>query len=233
MPNYKYEQYIYHITAVENIPNILTSGLQCRNDLKSDDFNDVASHSILDKRAEYGLDKFVPFHWVYGSEFDYNIHETYDDTEFAYIAIDRNIAKNENWKVIPQHPLAGGNAPEILDYSIGFNKINWSYMKPHAYYSEFGYSYQNKQTTMAECLAPKSVPANKFAKIFVANEETLSYILDFFDEAPPDDEYYIPLSEHSNESQSVNDDPCDSSDIIVDIPSDLFEVRPDMFKYYQ
>lgn len=233
-PDYKNEKYIYHLTAIENIPEILEHGIRCRSILREikNNFIDVADSSIIDKRDLYGLDEFVPFHWVYGSEFDYAVHEKQKDTEFVYIAIDRSVAKNENWKVIPQHPLAGNKAPEIHDYSIGFNKINWSYMQPHHQYYGKPYNYQYKSTTMAECIAPLSVPSSKFAKIFVASDEALSFILDHFEEPLSEDEDYFSSSEYSNENQLMNDYSYDSSSIIIDIPDDLFEVRPDMFKYY-
>ncbi len=212
----------------------MAGGIKCRSDLESDDFNDVASDSIIGKRAEYGLDKFVPFHWVYGSEFDYSIHKGYKDTEFAYIAIDRNIAKKENWKVIPQHPLAGGKAPEILDYSIGFNKIDWNYMKPHYQYYEGLYSYKNQLTTMAECLAPKTVATSKFAKIFVSSEDALNALLgDFEDEFSEDtDEDDFSLYEYWAKDQSPSDDLCDLESVFENLPDDLFEICPSMFKYY-
>ncbi|WP_159914653.1 DarT ssDNA thymidine ADP-ribosyltransferase family protein [Pantoea sp. 18069] len=240
MPNYKTEKYIYHLTPVGNIDGILASGLLARAEL--DDFVDVAGKSIISKRSEYGLDKYVPFHWVYGSQFDYSVHKTYVE-EFLYIAIDRGVAKDDSWKVIPKHPLSYSGTPEILDYSVGFEKINWYNMKPHYehFYRNYNYNFIHKGkcnlTTMAECLSPDAVPASKFSKIFVNNEDTMHDICDMIEELAVEAGLAAREKEVcGNELQWIGVEVYEIGEGVEVVGSGMnfgIEISPNMFRYYE
>ena len=58
--------FLYHITHINNLENILKNGLKSRNELLSQDidFEDTADCKIVEKRGI--LNNYIPFHinWV-------------------------------------------------------------------------------------------------------------------------------------------------------------------------
>lgn len=56
------QQFVYHLTSIENVPSILRNGLLPRSHLEGR-FADVADPQIIEGRREMALEQFVPFHW--------------------------------------------------------------------------------------------------------------------------------------------------------------------------
>lgn len=162
MPNIKDQKLLYHLTELDNIPSILTTGLQPRSALTQ--FVDVADCDIIQDRQEYGLENFVPFHWFAGNPFDGRVQIDHPRKTFALIAVHRDVAARENWTVIPRHPLAGGGLT-LLDYKAGIETIDWEAMNRRDYREA-----NSKSVCMAECLSPSPVAPSKFFAIFVATE---------------------------------------------------------------
>ena len=54
--------FLYHITHINNLENILKNGLKSRNELLSQDidFEDTADRKIVEKRGI--LNNYIPFH---------------------------------------------------------------------------------------------------------------------------------------------------------------------------
>lgn len=162
MADYKNKKLIYHLTALKNIPSILEKGLLPRNQLVS--FLDVADTEIIQKRRGLSLEGHVPFHWFVNNPFDGIVQKTHKETPFALIAVRRDLAARENWKILPRHPLANSEI-ELLDYAVGFEAIDWETMNQRDYHDP-----NCKSVCMAECLAPGAVPVSQFFAIYVRNE---------------------------------------------------------------
>lgn len=163
MADIKNQKLIYHLTAFENLPGILAEGLKPRSQLTY--FQDVADKEIIQKRKNLALENFVPFHWFAKNPFDGGVQAAHRDKAFSLISVRRELAAENNWKVISRHPLADA-AIELLDYRIGFATIDWEMMNRRAYQEP-----NCKSVCMAECLAPGAVSASMFFSIYVRNAE--------------------------------------------------------------
>lgn len=163
MADIKEQKLLYHLTALENLGNIFQGGLKPRAQLQG--FKDVADAEILKKRQTLGLENYVPFHWFAANPFDGSVQGNKRDTQFVVISIRRSFAIENDWKVIPRHPLANDTI-QLLDYKTGFEAIDWDAMNQRDYHDP-----HCKSVCMAECLSPNVVSANDFFKIFVSNSE--------------------------------------------------------------
>lgn len=173
MGNIKERKLLYHLTRLSNLDSIIKHGLVSRKIVKDNDvrFFDIADQEIISKRTELGLDEFTPFHFHPYSSFDVAVKSTYADEEFIYICIKRDLAKDNNFKILPRHPLNNEESFQLLDYVEGFETIDWDAM--HTPGTEDGYT---KSVKMAECLTPLIVPAKFFHCIYVKNEATRAVV---------------------------------------------------------
>lgn len=164
MPKIQDQKLLYHLTTIANLSSILQFGLLARADLVS--FADVADHDILEGRAQFGLENYVPFHWFAGNPFDGRVQLNHPTLSFVIITVHRTLAARENWKVVPCHPLSGGSF-ELLSYEDGIKAIDWEIMDLRTYREP-----NCRSVCMAECLSPRKILANEFFKIFVRDEKT-------------------------------------------------------------
>lgn len=81
------------------------------------------------------------------------------------------LASEKNFKICTVHPLSQNPIPEIFDYKNGFGTINWNKAEERNYNDSV-----SKNACMAECLAVSPVSPNDFFTIYVANENTKSYV---------------------------------------------------------
>ena len=164
--SYKDQVYIYHLTSIENLKSILENGLLCRHKVikKKIDYRNVANEEIIEKREDCDIEDFVPFHWRSLTPFAGAVMDANRDTQFCYILLFRKFAMQNKFKVIPKHPLHGDF--KIYDYNQGFAEIDWDLMDSKDYSNS-----ECKETTMAECLSPKSISQKEFASICVKNDE--------------------------------------------------------------
>lgn len=171
MTDIKEQKLLYHLTSMNNIESIIRDGLKSRNSLNDNEFIDVANSEILESRKSQSLENYIPFHFFAKNPFDGNVQKDHPNEKFALIAVYRSFAKEQNWKIIPCHPLSNNGEIEILDYESGFNKINWELM------NQRDYSDINcKLTCMAECLSPSKVQAINFQSIKVCCLESKQII---------------------------------------------------------
>ena len=174
MPDIKAQKLIYHLTSLENMRNILELGLLPRSHLEN--FEDVADQEIIEGRREHSLEEYVPFHWFARNPFDGRVQADHPDDEFVLIAVHRNVAQRENWKVIPRHPLAN-TAPQLLDYQPGVEAIDWETMNIRNYHDP-----ECKSICMAECLSPDPVTVDKFFKIYVPSDAVANQVVEIVDD---------------------------------------------------
>jgi len=164
---------LYHLTRLSNLDSIIEHGLVSRKSVKDNDvpFFDIADQKIITKRTELRLDEYTPFHFHPYSSFDVAVKSTYADEEFIYICIKRELAKGNNFKILPRHPLNDEENFQLYDYDEGFESIDWETM--HTPGTEDQYI---KNVKMAECLTPLIVPAKLFHCIYVRNESTRAIV---------------------------------------------------------
>lgn len=161
---------VYHLTSLDNMPSILSSGLLPRAQLQG--FVDVADPDIIADRRRLRLEYHVPFHFFARNPFDGRVQHDHPQKAFALIAVQRSLARARGWKIIPRHPLAGREI-EVLDYDPGMDAIDWGVMNKR------DYADQNcKCVCMAECLSPIPVSADLFQAVYVKNDAAQTYLTD-------------------------------------------------------
>lgn len=163
---------LYHLTKLSNLDSIIEEGLASRKLLIENNviFADVADPGIMDRRTEYGLDKYVPFHFHPYSSFDVAVKNDHRDEEFIYICIQRELARINNFLILPKHPLT---LDEVIlyRYDEGMAQIDWIAMERSSTESDYIHDVR-----MAECLTEKVVPINCFHSIAVKNEEIRQFV---------------------------------------------------------
>lgn len=164
---------LYHLTKLSNLDSIIENGLVSRKILEENntDFEDVANPLIMDKRKEFGLDKYIPFHFHPYSSFDVAVKNSHDD-EFVYICILRILAKDNEFLILPKHPLSVDDV-NLFDYDSGMDRIDWEAMERKA--TESGHC---KNVKMAECLTELVVPTECFHSIAVRNPEIKKIVVE-------------------------------------------------------
>ena len=158
---------LYHLTKLSNLDSIIEEGLASRRLLLESDiiFEDVADPEIMDKRTEYGLDQYVPFHFHPYSSFDVAVKNAFSNEEFVYICIQRGLARHNKFLILPKHPLTLSEV-KLYPYDEGIAQIDWKAMEKSSTESEYIHDVR-----MAECLTEKVVPIGCFHSIAVKNEE--------------------------------------------------------------
>lgn len=162
------QKLLYHLTSIKNIGSILERGHKPRAKLRK--FKDVADSEIIVDRKVLSLDRYVPFHWFARNPFDGRVQVDRPDESFVLISVYRALAKRENWKIIPCHPLAGSDI-ELLDYAEGLDAIDWDAMNRR----DYGDPY-SKSVCMAECLSPRIIGPDEFSRIFVRDDASAARV---------------------------------------------------------
>ncbi len=167
--NPKKGKLLYHLTALDNIESILSNGLLPREKIDFD-FHNIADEEILKDRKKFDLSKYTPFHFFCPTPFSGAAQKTKEDSEFVYIAITRNLAEYNNFKIVPRHPLNFDGQP--LEWKEGIKKIDWDLMAKRDYSD-----YDCKEACMAESLFKGRIKPQHFNCIFVRTEEVKSKII--------------------------------------------------------
>lgn len=156
---------LYHLTKLSNLDSIIENGLVSRRILESEemDFGDVADPNIMSKRKEFGLDRYVPFHFHPYSSFDVAVKNAHSG-EFIYICITRALASANDFLILPKHPLSIQEV-KLYSYDEGIEKIDWDAMESSSTESDY-----IKNVRMAECLTDKIIPVGCFQSIAVRNK---------------------------------------------------------------
>lgn len=178
---------LYHLTCLDNLPNIIKTGLRSRASL-NDDFIDVADGNIIQGREKKTLEQMIPFHFFAGNPFDGRVLTDNKHLDFCVIAVHRSFAKDNEWKIIPKHPLTAEGV-DIMDYDLGTSAINWALMDQRDYKNP-----ECKLVCMAECLSPKTIPASSFLCIYVKDAKMEAVVQDLLDKH--DVNTHINIMEH-------------------------------------
>ena len=164
MTSIKDQQFIYHLTDIDNLPSILSNGLRPRSHLTN--FSDVADDEIIRSRKKGNLENYVPFHFFARGPFDGSVQLAHPQKTFVLIAVRRSLAEANKWSIIPKHPLSLEKL-DLLDYTDGIAAIDWDAMDKRDYNDS-----HSRSVCMAECLSPTIVSANSFFSIYVENQES-------------------------------------------------------------
>lgn len=154
---------LYHLTCMDNLSSIIDTGLRTRSSLKGK-FKDVADGQIISGRGAKALETMVPFHFFAGNPFDGRVLVDNKNLTFCMITVQRSTAQQNQWKILPKHPLASEGV-ELMDYDDGMKTIDWKVMDTRDYKNA-----NCKLVCMAECLSPVTVPASSFFCIYVKDE---------------------------------------------------------------
>lgn len=159
--------YIYHITPIENLESIIINGLKPRNAV--DNFINIADHEILQKRKEYKLEEYTPFHFFTGTPFCGSVQLNNRDKNFVYLALTRSLAEKMGCLIVPKHPINYDGLP--LDWKTGFEAIDWKTMALRKYED-----HNCKEVCMAEAIYKGSIKLELFSSIFVKDENTQTLV---------------------------------------------------------
>ena len=162
MSTIRMQTLLYHLTDINNLPSIFANGLRPRSQLQN--FSDVADPQIIASRQQFKLENYVPFHFFARNPFDGAVQLNNKSKKFALIAVQRSVACQNNWSIIPQHPLASQTI-QLFDYQSGMDVIEWDVMDQRDYHDD-----RCKSVCMAECLSPTIVPVSSFFAIYVKSE---------------------------------------------------------------
>lgn len=164
--HYENGRFIYHMTALRNLPSIFRYGLRSRQSLdhfRAQDtaFVDIANPEIIAYRTSYHITSYIPFHFYLRTPCEYNMIHAHPDVPVAYIAIERSYAEASGFKIIPTHPMSGTMKyqPEVFDYNEGFQRIDWPAMNRRNYSTPV-----EKNACMAECVTDQPVDILSLAR---------------------------------------------------------------------
>lgn len=128
--------------------------------------------TTLFKREVLGLDGYIPFHFHPYSAFDVAVKKTHVGEEMIYICITRILARRNNFRILPKHPLALEEC-QLYNYDEGFEMIDWDIL------TRVGQNDEDaRQIKMAECLSPLVIPVDAFQCIYVSSKETENKVAD-------------------------------------------------------
>lgn len=165
---------LYHLTSIDNLDSIIAHGLLSRNLVRANRlrFEDIADPEIIDKREDLGLDDYVPFHFHPYSAFDVAVKNRYDARNMVYLCINRSLARDNDFKILPKHPLSEEEC-YLYDYDEGLSLIDWDTMM-----SLNRNDHYAREVKMAECLTDKVIPIEAFTCIYVADEEAKDIVIE-------------------------------------------------------
>jgi hypothetical protein len=158
---------LYHLTELDNLDSIIKYGMLPRKTVleQSIKFKNVANKEIITKRTQLNLDKYTPFHFHPYSAFDVAVKHTYYGNDMIYMCITRELAKINNFKILPKHPLSMDECM-LYSYDEGFSKIDWDTLMEINRTDEYA-----KQVKMAECLTEKRIAIELFQGIYVQSDD--------------------------------------------------------------
>lgn len=166
LENAKDGKLLYHLTKLSNLQSIIEHGLVSRKALRENmlGFEDIADPEIIKKRDQLGLSGYVPFHFHPYSAFDFAVKYANMGEEMMYICVSREWAQENNFKIIPKHPLSIEDC-NLYDYDEGFEKIDWDTLM------EVGRTdNEARLIKMAECLSENPIPVRRVLSINVSSE---------------------------------------------------------------
>ena len=171
LENVKSGKLLDQLSELKNLESIIRFGLIPRKVRLENTvtFEDRANPEIIVKRERLGLDEYIPFHFHPYTAFDLAVKKQHANDEMMYICIRRELARRNNFKVLPKHPLSLEDC-QLYDYEEGFKRIDWDTM------ARVGLTDpDSKQTKMAECLSAKVIPVDCFQCFYVPSEQSKEF----------------------------------------------------------
>ncbi len=174
--DYKNEDFIYHMTSIDNLDSILKNGLLSRNELRRRGLTakTVSNERTIWRKRDPRCYSCVPFHFFEPTFFTYRITNGFKAENFCYIAVARSYAEEHGFMASTKS-LDAVDA-EILPYKEGFERIDWETMDKRNYHLQ-----EKREVCDAECLSPSFVAVSDFCCIYVRTEEEESRVRDIVD----------------------------------------------------
>ena len=163
----------HHLTHINNLNNILRTGLLARNYL-FDYFEDTANYDIVHKRGK--LNDYIPFHLnylqnKYGIPYNYSVCKEYGVDDMIFLSFPVESFKRENLKYL-YHPVSKyrkryDTGKEFI-YAIGIEE-----KKLIEEFEEMKYNENKcKEFLMSEILVHKSMQLDNNCVIYVYSNDT-------------------------------------------------------------
>lgn len=164
---------LYHLTKLSNLESIIQQGMLPRKFILENriKFGDIADGQIISKRQELGLDKYTPFHFHPYSAFDVAVKHTYHGENMIYLCISRELARANDFKILPKHPLSVQEC-KLYNYDEGFALIDWDTMMETNREDDYA-----KQVKMAECLTEKRILIQAFTCMYVPSQDVKNEVI--------------------------------------------------------
>lgn len=164
---------LWHLTALENLESIFQNGLLSRKKLNEISFTDIANPAILDCRSRFGLEHYIPFHFMQKTPFAGGVMKDHNEKAFVYLTLQRTKAKTNNFKIITKHPLNEG--AEFYDnYDAGIAAIDWELMEDTNRDCRI---HEVKETCMAECVCHfERLDISDFFCIYTKNNNDMQIV---------------------------------------------------------
>lgn len=174
----KTKSLLYHLTQVDNFESIVQYGMLPRKIINEQriGFSNVADMEIISKRTELGLDNYTPFHFHPYSAFDVAVKNTYDAQRLMYMCVNRTLARQRGFKILPKHPLSEYECV-LYDYDEGFDLIDWDTLTTKNLNTEYA-----KEVKMAECLTNERIPISWFSQLYVPSQDVYNEVCAIMDD---------------------------------------------------
>lgn len=167
----KNDDQLYHTTHIDNLESILKHGMLSRKGVSNlKKYTDIANDEIIEQREMYGLSKYVPFHFYATTPFDGAVKSEYGGANLVTITIRRTYARENEFKILPIHPLSGQF--KLFHYDEGYDKINWEVIDTPIKKCT---DPNSKQIKMAEALSVNAINPNDFFQIYCSDLKFIEF----------------------------------------------------------
>lgn len=168
--------YLYHMTSVSNLKNIIQFGLLSHNDAHSKELNkkDIALQDVNQRRAnkkpilEISLHDYVPMYFNPKNPMLYRRKQIQDS--IVILAIDRRVIYQD--KSIFSDGNAASDSTKFYNNMSDLDKLNWQCIR-HEYWGDFE---DGKRIKCAETLTHPKVPLKYVKKIHCNSIQTKNLV---------------------------------------------------------
>jgi calcineurin-like phosphoesterase family protein len=168
--------FVWHLTNINNLPTILEYGLLSRTLLKEKKhiFIDNSPDDLTQKRSNLGFDDYVPFHFFPLNPYDIFEFQRNKNREeiFCYLTLKDEEVKKLNGKVVFGY---ANHKPEVEFVDFSRNKKKVDEIRKHTDYNV----RKDKIEALGECLIKDKVSPENFYSIVIGSESHRDIIEEF------------------------------------------------------
>lgn len=176
----KEDNFVYHITTLNNFNSIINNGIIPRKQLIENEFSfvDIANPDIINKRS---TDAKVLFHLTPYNIFSYALRNKF--TDWVYILVSKQNIEKHNYKVVKNHPL--NECAEYFDtFEIAYIHIDWEKMKhPYSRWYDSAQTIDISRIKMSEVQVDGIIDITEIGSILVGDLMTGEQIVQLLQDA--------------------------------------------------